>query len=125
MSNLIRNLECKIVYSCCSEFLGFFHLTGLLFFLHVTLYVMINTIRYFLLGLFLNLIYFIPFFSFFYVLTFHRCSYCRSMEEKSFVLKRLIYEACRYAQGVSNGCNTKYTSQTRGKSITCGVQKAI
>ena len=48
-----------------------------------------------LLGLFLNLIFFIPYLAFFSVLTFYCVSYWKSMEEKYLLLKQLIYEACR------------------------------
>ena len=103
MLYLILNLEYKIE-SCCSQFLIRFHMIGLLCFLHLTLIVMIFAIQSFLLGLFLNLIYFIPYFEFFSVLTFYCCSYWKTMEEKYWVLKRLIYEACREKQQVDNGC---------------------
>ena len=64
----------------------------------------VYSIMFFLLGLFLNLIYFIPYFAFFSVLTFYCCTYWKTMEEKYFVLKRLIYEECRKIQYVNNGC---------------------
>ena len=103
MLYLIQNLEYKIE-SNCSRFLSLFHVIGLLFFLFLTLNVIIRAIQSFLLGLFLNLIYFIPYFAFFSVLTFYCCSYWKTMEEKYWVLKRLIYEACRDKQQVNNGC---------------------
>ena len=62
------------------------------------------SIMFFLLGLFLNLVHFIPYFAFFSVLTFYCCTYWKTMEEKYFVLKRLIYEECRNIQYVNNGC---------------------
>ena len=64
----------------------------------------VHSIMFFLLGLFLNLIYFIPYLAFFSVLTFYCCTYWKTMEEKYFVLKRLIYEECRKIQYVNNGC---------------------
>ena len=101
----IHSLEYNInIESRCSRFLSCFHLFGLLSFLHLTLSVMVNAIQSFLLGLFLNLIYFIPYFAFFSVLTFYCSSYWKTMEEKYWVLKRLIYEACRDKQQVNNGC---------------------
>ena len=100
---LIENLDYK-TESRCSRSLGWFHSFGLAWFLLFTLGVMIRLIRSFLLGLFLNLIYFIPYFAFFSVLTFYCCSYWKTMEEKYWVLKRLIYEACRDKQQVNNGC---------------------
>ena len=100
---LIENLDYK-TESRCSRSLGWFHSFGLAWFLLFTLGVMIRLIRSFLLGLFLNLIYFIPYFAFFSVLTFYCCSYWKTMEEKYCVLKRLIYEACRDKQQVNNGC---------------------
>ena len=57
-----------------------------------------------LLGLFLNLFYFMPYFAFFSVLTFYCCTYWKTMEEKYFLLKRLIYEACRETENINNGC---------------------
>jgi hypothetical protein len=99
----IQNVEYKIE-SRFSRFLSQFHVFGLFIFLSSTLVVMIFAIQSFLLGLFLNLIYFIPYFAFFSVLTFYCCSYWKTMEEKYWVLKRLIYEACRDKQQVNNGC---------------------
>ena len=64
----------------------------------------VSSIMFFLLGLFLNLVHFIPYFAFFSVLTFYCCTYWKTMEEKYFVLKRLIYEECRNIQYVNNGC---------------------
>ena len=57
-----------------------------------------------LLGLFLNLFHFIPFIAFFSVLTFYCSTYWKTLEEKYFVLKQLIYDACREAQNINNGC---------------------
>ena len=74
------------------------------FFLIFTAIAMASAIESFLLGLFLNLIYFIPYFAFFSVLTFYCGNFWKTMEEKYLVLKRLIYEACRDIQCVNNGC---------------------
>ena len=75
---------------------------------HVCTAVLILTIFYgafsLMLGLFINLIYFISYFAFFSVLTFYCHTYCKTTEKKYFVLKRLIYEACRETQGINNGC---------------------
>ena len=62
------------------------------------------SIMLFLLGLFLNLVHFIPYFAFFSVLTFYCYTYWKTMQEKYFVLKRLIYEECQKIQYVNNGC---------------------
>ena len=70
----------------------------------VTVVGIILAIESFLLGLFLNLIYFIPYFAFFSVLTFYCGNFWKTMEEKYLVLERLIYEACRDIQCVNNGC---------------------
>jgi hypothetical protein len=94
MLDLIQNLEYKID-SCSSLFLSWFHVLFLSFSLGFTLLVMIFVTQSFLLGLCLNLIYFIPYFAFFSVLTFYCCSFWKTMEEKYCVLKRLIYEACQ------------------------------
>ena len=48
-----------------------------------------------LFGLFLSLIFFIPYLAFFSVLTFYCISYWKSMEENYLLLKQLIYQACR------------------------------
>ena len=84
--------------------LAAFHSLYLIFFLIFTVSVMTNMIHSFLLGLFLNLIYFIPYFAFFSVLTFYCGNFWKTMEEKYLVLKRLIYEACRDIEHVNNGC---------------------
>ena len=54
------------------------------------------------LGLFLNLIFFIPYLAFLSILIFYSVSYWKSMEEKYLVLKRIIYETCRDTQNVDN-----------------------
>ena len=100
---LIQDLEYTIESSCLRSLCGF-HRGGVAFFLCLTSIVMIYAIQSFLLGLFLNLIYFIPYVAFFSVLTFYCSSYWKTMEEKYCVLKRLIYEACRDKQQVNNGC---------------------
>ena len=90
--------------TCVTILFSCFHMIVLVFFLGHIWSVMISAIESFLLGLFLNLIYFIPYFAFFSVLTFYCCSYWKTMEEKYCVLKRLIYEACRDKQQDNNGC---------------------
>ena len=82
----------------------FFTLFHFVAFLVVSIYVAVYAIVSFLLGLFLNLIYFFPYFAFVSVLTFYCYTYWKTMEEKYFVLKRLIYEACRDTQKIHNGC---------------------
>jgi hypothetical protein len=67
-------------------------------------YILIFALQSFLLGIFLNLVYFIPYLASFSVLTFHCYSYWKSVEEKYFALKQLIYEECRDIQRVNNGC---------------------
>ena len=67
-------------------------------------FVMALVIQSLVLGLFLNLTYFIPYVAFFAVLLFNCGSYWKSMEGKYLVLKRLIYEECRLVQNVNNGC---------------------
>ena len=83
------------------HFFTFLHLS---FFLAVSIFPVVYSIVSFLLGLFLNLIYFFPYFAFVSVLTFYCYTYWKTMEEKYFVLKRLIYEACRETQNINNGC---------------------
>ena len=79
-------------------------LVGLCAFIILSCYVMTSVVQSLVLGLFLNLTYFIPYFALLAVLLFYCGSYWKSMEEKYLVLKRLIYEECRDVQGVNNGC---------------------
>ena len=88
----------------CDRFLFFLFRLCYLLFLLISVLIIILVIMSFLLGLFLNLIYFIPYFAFFSVLTFYCYTYWKTMEEKYSVLKRLIYEACRETQNINNGC---------------------
>ena len=87
-------------------FFSFLNVVGLLVFLSIFIITItkVFAIQSFLLGLFLNLIYFMPYFAFISVLTFYCYTYWKSMEEKYFVLKRLIYEACRETENINNGC---------------------
>ena len=66
------------------------------------IWIIAHSIVSFLLGLFLNLFHFIPFITFFSVLTFYCSTYWKTMEEKYLVLKQLIYEACRETQNINN-----------------------
>ena len=79
-------------------------LGGLCLSLCYSCFVMTFAIQSFVLGLFLNLTHFIPYFAFSAVLLFYCSSYWKSMEEKYLVLKRLIYEECQGVQDVNNGC---------------------
>ena len=63
-----------------------------------SLYILAFSIQSFLLGIFLNLNYFIPYLASVSVLTFYCHSSWKSMEEKYFVLKRVVYDACRDRQ---------------------------
>ena len=69
-----------------------------------SIWLIVYSIVSFLLGLILNLFHFIPYIAFFSVLTFYCSTYWKTMEEKYFVLKQLIYEACRETQNINNGC---------------------
>ena len=100
-------LVCVLEYrtnSICSRALSIYRAAGLFSWLVFSTMIIALSMVSFLVGLFLNLIYFIPYFAFFSVLTFYCCSYWKTMEEKYFVLKRLIYEACRETQNINNGC---------------------
>ena len=97
---LITSLQIKLFKPYLGAALG----VGLSFFVIFSSNIVILTILSFLLGLFLNLIYFIPYMAFFSVLTFYCYSFWKTMEEKYFVLKRLIYEACQETQMINNGC---------------------
>ena len=88
----------------CDRFLFFLFPLCYLLFLLFSVLIIILVIMSFLLGLFLNLIYFIPYFALFSVLTFYCYTYWKTMEEKYFVLKQLIYEAFRELQNINNGC---------------------
>ena len=87
-----------------SYVLSVFHAIGFNYSIIISVTVVASSIMSFLLGLFLNLIYFIPYLAFFSVLTFYCCTYWKTMEEKYFVLKRLIYEACQETQNINNRC---------------------
>ena len=89
----------------CNKVLSHFHATGFCVLPgSLVLVTIIFSILSFLLGLFLNLAYFIPYFALFSVQTFYCYTYWKTMEEKYFVLKQLIYEACRETQNINNGC---------------------
>ena len=79
-------------------------MSALYFFFLISIFIIYHSIMSFLLGLFLNLYHFIPFIAFFSVLTFYCSTYWKTMEEKYFVLKQIIYEACREAQNINNSC---------------------
>ncbi len=120
ISYLTLNLEYNFVDSRCPRFCAvphFFHVFCLLLFFFFTVIVTIFGIQSFLLGLFLNLIYFIPYFAFFSVLTFYCCKFWKTMEEKYLVLKRLIYEACRDIEHVNNGCIPNKHPKREGKVL--------
>ena len=87
-----------------SRILIFCQAFSLFFYYMFSIIIAIWSIVAFLLGLFLNLFYFIPYFAFFSVLTFYCCTYWKTLEEQYSVLKRLIYEACRETQNINNGC---------------------
>ena len=84
--------------------LSWFHVFGGFVFFAPSFLIILSSLLSFVLGLFLNLFHFIPFIAFFSVLTFYCSTYWKTMEEKYFVLKQLIYEACREAQNINNGC---------------------
>ena len=90
--------------SCISYVLLLVYAFGFYFSFLISVTVVAFSIMSFLLGLFLNLIYFIPHFAFFSVLTFYCCTYWKTMEEKYFVLKRLIYDVCQETQKHNNRC---------------------
>ena len=71
-------------------------------FIILSCYIMTSALQSLVLGLFLNLTYFIPYFALLAVLLFYCGSYWKSMEERYLVLKRLIYEECRDVHGVNN-----------------------
>ena len=81
--------------NCLQNFLTYFLSTVfyLLLIWHVP-----RMIQQFILGLFLNIVFFIPYLTFFSVLTFYCFSYWKSFEEKYLLLKHQIYETCRKIQ---------------------------
>ena len=102
--SMLVSLGCHVDYSRY-KFLPMVDRWGFsLYFMFFILIIIIPSIMSFLLGVFLNLIYFIPYLAFISVLTFYCCTYWNTMEEKYFVLKRLIYEACRETENINNGC---------------------
>ena len=90
--------------NCISYVLPLVYALGFYFSFLIFVIVVAFSIMSFLLGLFLNLIYFIPYFAFFSVLTFYCCTYWKTMEEKYFVLKRLVYDVCQETQKHNNRC---------------------
>ena len=104
---LTADLGYNFVDSRCPRFravVHFFYFGCLMLSFFDTVIIITLVIPCFLLGLFLNLIYFIPYFAFFSVLTFYCGNFWKTLEEKYLVLERLIYEACRDIQCVNNGC---------------------
>ena len=89
---------------CSKITLSLFQIAGHCFVFSQSIVIISYSILSFLLGLFLNLFHFIPFIAFFSVLTFYCSTYWKTMEEKYFVLKQLIYKACRETQNINNGC---------------------
>ena len=86
------------------RFLFLLHTLGLFLLLLLSVLIIIFVIMSFLLGVFLNLIYFIPYLALFSVLIFYCYTYWKTMEEKYFVLKQLIYDACRETRNINSGC---------------------
>ena len=99
---VLRLEKCQGGFFC--RFLFFLSALGLFLFLLLSVLTIVFAIMSFLLGLFLNLIYFIPYFALFSVLIFYCYTYWKTMEEKYFVLKQLIYDACLETQNINNGC---------------------
>ena len=88
----------------CNRFVLFLFQLELFLWLLSCVLIVILVIMSFVVGLFLNLIYFIPYLALFSVLIFYCYTYWKTMEEKYFVLKQLICEACRETQNINNGC---------------------
>jgi hypothetical protein len=86
----------KEVLVCPNNGLTMFSFLMLIF--HILL-ILVFAIQSLLLGLFLNLNFCIPYLAFASVLMFYCHSYWKSLEEKYFELKRIIYDACRDRQG--------------------------
>ena len=103
---LAAGLKYSFIESCyyLMYVLSVIDLGGLYLSLCHSCFVMTFAIQSLVLGLFLNLTYFIPYFAFSAVLLFYCGSYWKSMEERYLVLKRLIYKECRHVQDISNGC---------------------
>ena len=77
---------------CFNDFLT---MTSLLILICHILCIMVFALHSFLLGVFLNIKYVIPHIAFVSILAFYCHSYWKSIEQKYFVLKRIVYEACR------------------------------
>ena len=101
---LYVNIASKSPDFSCIKTVNWLQIMWLNYFFAQSIFIIASKIVSFLLGLFLNLFHFIPFIAFFSVLTFYCSAYWKTMEEKYFVLKQLIYEACREAQNINNGC---------------------
>ena len=73
----------------------FLTMTSLLILICHILCIMVFALQSFLLGVLLNIKYLIPHIAFVSILAFYCHSYWKSIEQKYFVLKRIVYEACR------------------------------
>ena len=78
--------------NCFNDFLT---MTSLVILICHSLCIMVFGLHSFLLGVFLNIKYVIPHIAFVSILAFYCHSYWKSIEQKYFVLKRIVYEACR------------------------------
>ena len=111
-TDIVDTPSWKKVLICLNNGLTMFSFLILIF--HI-LFILVFAIQSLLLGLFLNLNFFIPYLAFASVLTFYCHSYWKSLEEKYLVLKRVIYDACRDRQGDNDDGNT---SNTPGQNET-------
>ena len=88
----------KYRYPCFVLWFDRFITNSFLTFFPHSCYILVLTIQSFLLGLVINLVYFIPHLATFSVVTFYSCTIWKSLEEKYLLLKLLIYEACQDKQ---------------------------
>ncbi|CAB4001831.1 Hypothetical predicted protein [Paramuricea clavata] len=111
--------------SCCGCLLWYvFLILSLGLYLFWTIVLIPKATVSLLFGLFLNLIFFIPYLAFVSVLTFYCISYWKSMEENYLLLKQQIYEACRDAQDDDNVCIPNKRPK-RNEKVLPVVSKAL
>ena len=87
-----------------------------------TYYALTYAVQFFLLGLFLNLAYFLPYLAAISVFTFYFYGTWKSLEQKYFLLKLLIYEEC---QARKPDTDEDETLPEQDQKIHCVVPKEI
>ena len=113
----------KIFKSCFPRFFLSFDILvayGFAIFQFNTYYALTYAVQFFLLGLFLNLAYFLPYLAAISVFTFYFYGTWKSLEQKYFLLKLLIYEEC---QARKPDTDENETLPEQDQKIHCVVPK--